>query len=115
MDQKFYTQWRTLYSSNWEQANVMRLRVRMRDLVEDNIIRSAVEKTMKRYPYFCVELKDDKDYYFAPNDRPVTISNSLSGVKLNTAEANYHLISFSYSDNWIIIDMSHALSDGAER
>ncbi len=67
---------------------------------------------MKRYPYFCVELKKDGEYYLAPNERPVVVTDSLRGVKLNTAEANYHLIAFSYSDNWIIMDISHAITDG---
>lgn len=86
--------------------------MRMRDLVDADVMRHAVDQTMETYPYFCVELKKDEEYYLAPNERPVTITNSLSGVELNTAEANYHLISFSCSDNWIIMDVSHAITDG---
>ncbi len=112
MDQKLFTEWRTLYSSNWGQSHIIRLRIRMRDLVDADVMRRAVDQTMKRYPYFCVELKKNGEYYLAPNERPVTVTNSLSGVELNTAEANYHLISFSYSDNWIIMDVSHAITDG---
>ena len=112
MDQKLFTEWRTLYSLNWGQSHLIRLRVRMCDLVEAGSMRHAVEQTMKRYPYFCVELKKDGEYYLAPNERPVVITNSMSGVKLNTAESNYHLISFSYLDNWIIMDISHAITDG---
>lgn len=112
MNQKLFTEWRTLYSSNWGQSHLIRLRIRMRDFVEADIMRHAVEQTMKRYPYFCVKLKKDGEYYLAPNERPVVITDSLSGVTLNTAESNYHLIAFSYSDNWIIMDISHAITDG---
>lgn len=112
MDQRLFTEWRTLYSTNWGQSNVIRLRIRMRDLIAPDALRHAVDQTMTRYPYFCVELKKDEDYYLAANERPVVISHSLSGVTLNTADANYHLISFSYMDNWIVMDISHAITDG---
>ena len=91
----------------------MRLRVRMRDLIDTDAMRYAVDCTMSRYPYFCVELKKGDDYYLGENPRPVVISTSLHGVALNTAESNYHLISFSYADNWIIMDIAHAITDGS--
>lgn len=112
MDHKLYPEWRTIYSLNWGHCNVIRLRIRMRDLVEPDALRHAVDQTMARYPYFCVQLTKDEDYYLAPNERPVVISHSLNGVTLNTAEANYHLVSFSYFDNWIVFDISHAITDG---
>lgn len=112
MEHKLFPEWRTLYALNWGHSNTIRLRIRMRDLVETEALRHAVDKTMTRYPYFCVQLKKDKEYYLAQNDRPVVISHSLSGVKLNTAAADYHLIAFSYFDNWIVMDISHAITDG---
>lgn len=112
MDQKLFTEWRTLYSLNWDKPNMMRIRIRMCDLVEEVPMRHAVAQTMERYPYLCVELKKDGEYYLAPNPRPVTVTHSLSGVKLNTAESNYHLISFSYFDDWVILDIYHAITDG---
>ena len=59
-----------------------------------------------------MELKKAEEYYFDQNERPVVITNSLSGVELNTAESNYHFVSFSWKDNWIIVDISHAITDG---
>ena len=113
MNQKLFTELRTLYSLSWGKCNIMRTRVRMRDLVEPEAMRHAVDMTMRRYPYFCVELMKDDEYYFAENDRPIVITNSLAGVDLNTPESNYHLVSFSWEDNWIIMDISHAITDGA--
>lgn len=112
MEQKLFAELRTLYSLNWGKSNVIRIRIRMRDLAEPKSIQYAVETTMKRYPYYCVELKKAEEYYFTQNDRPVVITNSLSGVELNTAESNYHFVSFSWKDNWIIMDISHAITDG---
>ena len=103
-----------MYSSNREHPTVIRIRIRMRDLVDPDCMRYAVDTTMKRYPYFCVELKvgENNLWEYADNDRPVVITNSLSGVELNSEASHYHLISFSYQDNWIILDVSHALTDG---
>ena len=103
-----------MYSSNREHPTVIRIRIRMRDLVDPDCMRYAVDTTMTRYPYFCVELKtgEGNRWEYADNDRPVVITHSLSGVELNSEASNYHLISFSYQDNWIIMDVSHALTDG---
>ena len=112
MNQKIFTEYRTLYSISWGHSNTIRLRIRMRDLIDGDAMRYAVDLTMKRYPYFCVELKKDGEYYLAKNERLVIISNSPSGVELNTSESNYHLISFSFFFIFIIMDISHAITDG---
>ena len=112
MEQILFTELNVLYSLSWGKSNVIRIRIRMRDLVDSDSIRHAVDTTMKRYPYFCVELKKKEEYYFDSNNRPVVITNSLSGIELNTAESNYHFVSFSWKDNWIIMDISHAITDG---
>jgi hypothetical protein len=35
----------------------------MRDLIDPDCLRAAVDITMKRYPYFCVELKKKEGQY----------------------------------------------------
>ncbi len=112
MDQKLFMEWRSLYSSNWGRPDLMRFRIRMRDPVEGEVLERAVARTMERYPYLRVELKRDGEYYLAQNDRPVVVSHGLSGVTLNTAASNYHLLAFSYQDDWVILDISHAMTDG---
>ena len=97
MEQIVFTGIRPLYSSNRENPNEIRLRIRMRDLIDPSVLRNAVDVTMQRYPYFCVELqKKDGQYIFTDNDRPVIISHSLQGVELNSEESNFHMISFSW-------------------
>ena len=112
MDQTLLTEWRSLYSSNWGHSDLMRFRIRMRDPVDGEVLGRAVERTMERYPYFLVELKKGEDYYLAENHRPVVVSHGLSGVTLNTAASNYHLLAFSYWEDWVILDLSHAMTDG---
>lgn len=67
-----------------------------------NVLRHAVDITMERYPYFCVELQNKGgQYIFADNHWPVVITNSLHGVALNTEASNHHMIAFFWQDNWI--------------
>jgi len=113
MEQKLFTELRPLYVTSRESPNEIRARIRMRDLIDPGILRRAVDTTMERYPYFCVELqKKDGQYVFVENRRPVVITNSLHGVELNSADSNYHMIAFCWQDNWIILDAFHGMTDG---
>lgn len=113
MEQKIFTELRPLYVTTKESPNEIRIRIRMRDLIDPDILRRAVDMTMKRYPYFCVELqKKDGRYVFAENHRSVVITDSLHGVDLNSEESNYHMIAFCRRDNWIILDVFHGMTDG---
>ena len=114
MEQKLFTELRSLYSSTKESPNVIRIKIRMRDLIDPDCLRAAVDITMKRYPYFCVELKKKEgQYVFEDNPRPVVITDSLQGVELNSESSNYHMISFSRDRNWMIMDVCHSMTDGA--
>ena len=50
MEQKLFTELRTLYTTTKETPAVIRIRIRMRDLIDPVILRKAVDTTMKRYP-----------------------------------------------------------------
>ena len=114
MEQKLFTEIRPLYVTTKESPNEIRLRIRMRDLIDPEVFRHAVDTTMERYPYFCVELqRRDGQFYFAENHRPVVITNSLHGVELNSEDSNFHMIAFCWQDNWIILDVFHGMTDGA--
>ena len=113
MEQKLFTELRPLYTTSKESPNEIRIRIRLRDLIDSDILRHAVDSTMKRYPYFCVELKKkDGRYTFEENHRPVVITHSLHGVALNSEGSNYHMIAFCWQDNWIILDVFHGMTDG---
>ena len=113
MEQKLFTEIRPLYVTTKESPNEIRLRIRMRDLIDPEVFRHAVDTTMKRYPYFLVELqRRNGEFYFAENHRPVVITNSLHGVELNSEDSNFHMIAFCWQDNWIILDVFHGMTDG---
>ncbi len=113
MEQTLFSELRSLYTTSKQSPNEIRIRIRMRDLIDPGVLRRAVDSTMERYPYFCVELqKKDDRYIFAENHRPVVITDSLHGVELNSADSNYHMIAFCRQDNWIIMDVFHGMTDG---
>ena len=113
MEQKLFTELRTLYTTTKEAPAEIRIRIRMCDLIDPEILRRAVDTTMERYPYFCVELqKKEGGFVYAENHRPVVISDSLHGAELNSEETNYHMIAFCWQDNMIILDVFHGLTDG---
>ena len=107
-----FTEIRPLYSTSRERPYVIRIKIRMRDLIEQEVLRHAVDITMQRYPYFCVELQKNEQYSFIENHRPIIITNSLKGVELNSEASNYHMIAFAWKDNWIILDIFHGMTDG---
>lgn len=114
MEQKLFTEIRPLYVTSREDPHEIRIRVRMRDLIDPEVLRHAVDTTIQRYPYFLVELqRRDGEFYFAENRRPVVITGSLHGVDLNSADSNFHMIAFCWQDNWIILDVFHGMTDGA--
>ena len=114
MKQKLYTAIRTLYASKRGFPNVCVLKVEMKDKVDGEMLNRAAEQTMKRYPYFCVELKkEDGADYFVDNPRPVRVVHGREGVPLNSEESGFHFLEFYWYDNDICLEFSHALTDGA--
>lgn len=64
MEQKLFTEILPLYKSKKNHPYTMRIRMRMRDMVDAAALRYAVDITMKRYPYFCVRLQEDGNEFF---------------------------------------------------
>ena len=112
MEQKLFTEILPLYKSKKNHPYAMRIRMRMRDMVDAAALRYAVDITMKRYPYFRVRLQEDgNEFFFVDNPSPVVISRSPHGVDLNSEASNFHMISFSCDADWLILDVFHGLTD----
>ena len=111
---RLFSELRSLYASSEDYRRTMRISFRLKDKINVTSLTYAINMVQKRYPYFCVELKKDDDgFYFTKNDRDIILTNKNKDILLNSEESNYHLISFQYSDdNYIFINMSHALADG---
>jgi len=111
--QELNTEVKQLFSTTHANPRVIRLAIRMRDMIDEAPLREAVGKAVRRYPYFCVKLETRKGrLVLARNRRDVPIFHSSDPHPLAGAEAGYHLIAFSWWDNWIYLDVFHGLSDG---
>ena len=108
-----YSGLKSLYASCKKEPHIMRMKLRLKDKVVAKILRKAVDQAMKRYPYYTVELCKKNDMYvYMDNHRSIVITNTKEGIELNSADSNYHMISFSYYDDWIVMDIFHSIMDG---
>ena len=91
----------------------VRLHLRLDRTIDENALRSSVDKTAERYPYLCVSLKkNEKEFYYVENKLPIAIGHTASPLKLGTDEANGHVWSISYEEDRLFLDFYHGKTDG---
>ena len=56
MRRTLYSELRTLYETTAADPHTFRLTIKLKDLVDGEVLRGAVDSTMARYPYFRVRL-----------------------------------------------------------
>lgn len=111
--QELCTEMAQLYSTTRENPRVIRLAIRMRDMIDEGPLRSAAHKAAQRFPYLCVELVHGNGVpLLARNTRDVPVLHSAEPHVIGGEETNRHLMAFSWWDNWIWIDVFHAITDG---
>jgi len=80
MKQRLFTEILPLYKSKNNNPYAIRIRMRMLDTVDYAALKDAVDTTMKRYPYFCVRLREEcGELVFEDNPSPVVLSDSMHG------------------------------------
>lgn len=91
----------------------VRLKLKLIDPIDADILCRAVEKTQKRYPYLCVHLKKNEDrYYYEENPAPIKVLHTDERVSLNTQETDYHVWAVCYSGDRLYLDIYHGIADG---
>ena len=60
MRRKLYSEMRTVYETTVQNPHTFRVTVKTKDMVDEPILKEAVEKTMKRYPYFAMQIDKGK-------------------------------------------------------
>ena len=65
----------SLYKDEKRFAFVVRAKVRMKETVDIEILKTAVNKAIKRYPYFAVKIRIDENgsYVRVHNDKEVVL------------------------------------------
>ena len=108
-----FSELRTIYETTPEDPHTFRLSIKLKDLIDGDILSHAVNRTMKRYPYFTVRMRrKDADVYFENNPLPVPVLETDERITLGTAQTNYHLLAVCYHQNWLYMDCYHGLADG---
>ncbi|MDO4538968.1 MAG: hypothetical protein Q4B54_12460, partial [Coriobacteriales bacterium] len=91
----------------------IRFEIRLDRPINPDEMRIAIDKTVKRYPYFSVTLKkNDKEYYYERNDAPVALIHTREMTRLNSEESNGHIWAVCYDEDSLFVDFYHGRSDG---
>ena len=102
-----------LYGANEDFFSTFRLAIRMKEVVDYNLLSRVVTKVMVRYPYFCVyPAREGENLVLRYNKRPLPVFPDDRTVTLGSDDSRGHLLSFGCKDKTIFIDASHYLTDG---
>ena len=104
-----------LYKDESIFSMIIRLRVVMKEAVDAEKLKSAVNIARKRYPYFAVRVGLDEDggYVLHPNPSDIVILGRTRQLpKLGSRSVNGHLLFVQYEGREINFYISHALCGG---
>lgn len=93
--------------------NIMGMILSLRDPVDGEILRSAVEEMRARFPYFYVRAAyRGGELTVIPNDLPMTVRNTWKPIRLHSEASNGHLAAWKYEGRRLAFEIHHALTDG---
>ena len=96
-----------------EHQNILGVILSLRDPVDGETLRCAVEKMRVRFPYFYVRaVNKGNDLVTVPNDLPMTVRNTWEPIRLHSEASNFHLAAWKYEDRRLAFEIHHALTDG---
>ncbi|MBR1796986.1 MAG: hypothetical protein IJ757_03100 [Clostridiales bacterium] len=104
-----------LYTSEKVFAMTIRVRVTMKEDVDIDVLKSAANVAIERYPYFRKEvvLGEDGGYDLIPNDREVVVLRTSAKLPdLCTEEVNRHLLYIDCEGRDIYLNISHSMCGG---
>ncbi len=104
-----------LYANEKSFSFTIRAKVRMKETVDIDALRRAVNTAIKRYPYFAVEvvLGADGGYDLIPNSREVVVlPTSSKQPQLGSEKVNCHLLFVDTEGRDIYFNISHSMCGG---
>ncbi len=103
-----------LYMSTPEHPNTMGVCIVLKESVDGEILRNAVEELRERFPYFYVKaVPFGNDLTVEDNSLPMTVRNTWEPINLNSKESNFHLAAWKFEGRKLAFEISHSLTDGA--
>ena len=104
-----------LYADEKTFSFAVRVRVVMKEQVDIHALDRAVNRAIRRYPYFSVKVRLDGDgaYILVPNESPVAVITSSKDLpRLGSREVNEHLAFVDCKGRNIFFNISHSLCGG---
>ena len=81
--------------------------------VRGELLQQAVEKTLRRMPYYASTFVRKKGlYYYADNDLPFLVAESEKPRVVGGEITNYHMLDVTFREKKISFAMFHGLCDG---
>ena len=114
--QSFFCDTLDYYCLNESISKSFRYIVKMKETVDGEVLRKALDITMTRYPYLMKRIvADSKGYSLIENDLPIVVKCSDKPMTLCGPESNYHLFALTYYGKAIFFNNVHAIFDGRGR
>ena len=91
----------------------IRFHLRLDQRIDGQKLRTALDKTAQRYPFFCVNLRrNEREFYYEVNNSPVALLQTNGSITLGSPETNGHVWAVCYDEDDLFIDFFHGRSDG---
>lgn len=104
-----------LYKDEKRFAFVVRAKLRMTETVDIDVLRSAANKAIKRYPYYAVKVEVDESgsYVRRPNDKDIAVLPMGEKTPFLCSKAvNEHLLFLEVDGRDIYFNISHTMCGG---
>ena len=104
-----------LYETGKKLAFTLRIKVRLDEPVDPQILSSAAQEAFGRFPYYRVKVGLDasQNYCLAPNDKPIAVlPEEDRRIMLASGEVNDHLFVITYRNDTVWFSGSHAPCGG---
>jgi len=101
--------------STKRQQNSFRLAVVLKEIVDETILKKAVNTAISRYQFFNVQLKKGLFWFYFDSNEDMEVPIFNDGIPyiqaFNLDVQNKFLFKIAYHDKRIVLEMFHALSD----
>ena len=91
----------------------VRMCLRLTDPIDEGMLREAVVKTQKRFPYLSLRLrKNDQTFWYEENPLPVVLLHTKERISLNSEQTNFHVWAVCWWKSCLYLDIFHGITDG---
>ena len=104
-----------LYQTGKVIRHSVRVKVRMNDVVDGDVLRKSVNMATQRYPYFRkkITVNEEGAYVLLDNSSQITVFKTKKhNPELCSKEVNNHILYVDYEDRDIYFNISHSFAGG---